>query len=497
MKNQRKMHALIGVLAVTIISVSAVLIPYLISLRDQVGENVVPTAPDESDAAGVVPPSGWDACNGWDVDTANWSPDACRQEATDNMPKTILNNNPIPAINDSAADWRAWSFLPEVDKYLSLGTQCGLAPSYCLPKSCGQSECNLMDSEAFDDCEDGYICVAANDGNNYCANEEYQQACSDDPSVANCCNAPEPSPTPTPIACGLTGCVVSDNPDETGCATGYTCVAATGGATYCALEELSDACTTDPGESSCCTMPSASPSPTPTPTRTVTPEPSTTPSPSPTPTVCQIVIQPKTPSPTPTLTPTLTPTNAATPTPTNTPAPNEPRIDIEKSTNGIDADEGPGPNLVVGDSLTWRYVVTNTGDVALKNIVVTDDREGTISCPRTDLEPDEKMTCAKDGTVGTGQYANSATVNGEDDGGRKVSDTDPSHYHAGEVNTPTPTPTDKPGTTPAPSHTPAPNEPTNTPTPTIYLPQAGNSSPTLIVGGIGILVGILALALLM
>ena len=39
-------------------------------------------------------------------------------------------------------------------------------------------------------------------------------------------------------------------------------------------------------------------------------------------------------------------------------------IDIEKSTNGNDADQAPGPRIPVGDPVTWTYVVTNTGNVA-------------------------------------------------------------------------------------------------------------------------------------
>ena len=49
-------------------------------------------------------------------------------------------------------------------------------------------------------------------------------------------------------------------------------------------------------------------------------------------------------------------------------------IDIEKATNGEDADSPTGPTLNVGDSVTWTYVVTNPGNVELSDIVVTDDQ---------------------------------------------------------------------------------------------------------------------------
>ena len=36
-----------------------------------------------------------------------------------------------------------------------------------------------------------------------------------------------------------------------------------------------------------------------------------------------------------------------------------PGIDIEKATNGSDADHPPGPFLPVGGAVTWTYLVSN------------------------------------------------------------------------------------------------------------------------------------------
>jgi len=38
-----------------------------------------------------------------------------------------------------------------------------------------------------------------------------------------------------------------------------------------------------------------------------------------------------------------------------------PSIDIEKHTDGYDADEAPGPEILVGESVSWTYQVTKNG----------------------------------------------------------------------------------------------------------------------------------------
>ena len=106
-------------------------------------------------------------------------------------------------------------------------------------------------------------------------------------------------------------------------------------------------------------------------------------------------------------------------------------IDIEKATNGADADAPTGPFIPVGDLVTWTYVVTNTGGTTVTNIVVTDDQIGTITtCPETTLGPGESMTCTATGTAEPGQYENLATVTGDPDepDAPPVTDEDPSHY---------------------------------------------------------------------
>jgi len=103
-------------------------------------------------------------------------------------------------------------------------------------------------------------------------------------------------------------------------------------------------------------------------------------------------------------------------------------IDIEKSTNGEDADSPPGPSIPVGELVTWRYQVTNTGDDTLTGITVSDDKLGLITCPKNTLGPGQSMTCEVSGTATLGQYANLAKVTAKDSTGNQLIDTDPSHY---------------------------------------------------------------------
>ncbi|XOF34201.1 MAG: hypothetical protein ACL93V_02580 [Candidatus Electrothrix sp. YB6] len=119
------------------------------------------------------------------------------------------------------------------------------------------------------------------------------------------------------------------------------------------------------------------------------------------------------------------------------PDPDDPKIDIEKATNGIDADEAPGPNIEEGQPVEWTYIVTNIGNVTLNNVAVTDNLEGIISCPDTVLAAGDSMTCTASGIAAVGQYANIGTVTGEHEG-NEVTDKDPSHYNGTPSFTPAP-----------------------------------------------------------
>jgi uncharacterized repeat protein (TIGR01451 family) len=113
-------------------------------------------------------------------------------------------------------------------------------------------------------------------------------------------------------------------------------------------------------------------------------------------------------------------------------------IDIEYLTKSgpgandyADADGPSGPIILTGETVTWKYEVTNIGNVALQNIVVTDAVLGTITCPSTSLAVGASMTCTATGTATAYQYSNTASVTG-DYSGNPVSDSDKSHYYGAD-----------------------------------------------------------------
>lgn len=118
--------------------------------------------------------------------------------------------------------------------------------------------------------------------------------------------------------------------------------------------------------------------------------------------------------------------------------PQNPSIDIEKATNGVDADIASGPTVTVGANVLWTYVVTNTGNVDLASVVVTDD-QGVVPVLVIDaassdaiLGVGEAWTYTASGVASAGQYANLGTVTATAPDQSAVSDEDPSHYFGKE-----------------------------------------------------------------
>jgi hypothetical protein len=106
----------------------------------------------------------------------------------------------------------------------------------------------------------------------------------------------------------------------------------------------------------------------------------------------------------------------------------EPAIELEKLTNGVDADEPPGVEIVAGAPITWTYVITNTGNVTLTAVSLVDDRLGVVDCVNTTLAAGESMTCFASELAVAGPYVNVATATGQPPSGQQAEDTDSSHY---------------------------------------------------------------------
>src|SRR5437667_181308 len=103
-------------------------------------------------------------------------------------------------------------------------------------------------------------------------------------------------------------------------------------------------------------------------------------------------------------------------------------------TKGTEKDTGTGPFVPVGTTVTWTYNVTNTGNVTLNNVVVTDDNGtplnladdftvGTVAA----LAPGACVTLTHTGIATAGQYGNVGTAKGTDVIGETVTATNPDH----------------------------------------------------------------------
>ncbi|WP_189611457.1 FlgD immunoglobulin-like domain containing protein [Saccharospirillum salsuginis] len=111
-----------------------------------------------------------------------------------------------------------------------------------------------------------------------------------------------------------------------------------------------------------------------------------------------------------------------------------PSIELEKSTEGQDADAAPGPELTVGEPVEWTFTVHITGDVDLTELVITDERvlpsqgDPIDVCEIDTLTVGESRSCRITDEVSEGQYKNLGRVSAHGLGDSTVEDDDPSHY---------------------------------------------------------------------
>ncbi len=103
-----------------------------------------------------------------------------------------------------------------------------------------------------------------------------------------------------------------------------------------------------------------------------------------------------------------------------------PQITISKTATPA----GGGSLAELGDTVNYTFLVTNTGNVTLHNVGVTDSKVATVSCPATTLAPQAQTTCAATYTVtqtdvDAGEVLNTATSHGTPPGGTTPIDSEP------------------------------------------------------------------------
>jgi len=101
-----------------------------------------------------------------------------------------------------------------------------------------------------------------------------------------------------------------------------------------------------------------------------------------------------------------------------------PGVSIDATTNGAD-----GESFLVGEPITWSYLVTNTGDTPLIDIEVTDVPLGTISCDATELAIGSSTNCSLSGSAEAGLFENTGTVTATSPGGISAEASDSSSYY--------------------------------------------------------------------
>jgi len=110
--------------------------------------------------------------------------------------------------------------------------------------------------------------------------------------------------------------------------------------------------------------------------------------------------------------------------PITTEVPQGPAITVKKSATPDDA-----AHFAVGQVITYTVTATNTGNVTLSNVNVSDPLLPALTCDKTTLAPSETSTCTGTYTltqtdVDAGSRANTATGKGTDPTGTQVTDDD-------------------------------------------------------------------------
>ena len=111
-----------------------------------------------------------------------------------------------------------------------------------------------------------------------------------------------------------------------------------------------------------------------------------------------------------------------------------PALTLVKDINGQHEPTAPGLSVPDGSTVTFTYRVTNTGNVALDRVIVTDNVLRAISCPKASLAPNSSEICTKTAVAQAGTQTNigavtAQPVNGSDQPvGATTSAADPATY---------------------------------------------------------------------
>jgi hypothetical protein len=100
-------------------------------------------------------------------------------------------------------------------------------------------------------------------------------------------------------------------------------------------------------------------------------------------------------------------------------------VKLEFLVDGLNGDVPAGPRIRQGEVMTFTYLVSNTGAVAVTGVVASDDRVGTVGCPAATIAPGATLVCTRRLTAQsteTSILAKVATAQG-------VSDTERLFYH--------------------------------------------------------------------
>ena len=113
---------------------------------------------------------------------------------------------------------------------------------------------------------------------------------------------------------------------------------------------------------------------------------------------------------------------------TTTPVVRAPLIELTKTASAVTDADGNGPDA--GDTVTYSFTVTNTGNVTLDPVTATDEKVGPVTCPVGPLAPGGSVECTAEpyplgqSDVDRGEVVNTATANGTDPAGTVVTAND-------------------------------------------------------------------------